>query len=50
MRNDRAVLLITSTSWSPDEDFSILLKALQNLDRSLVKRRHEGIGLVSHFH
>jgi hypothetical protein len=42
MRPDRAVLLISSTSWSPDEDFMLLLRALQNLDRSLIKRRLEG--------
>lgn len=49
MRRDRSVLLISSTSWSPDEDFSILMKGLQNLDKSLVKRRSEGITHLFYF-
>eukprot|EP00602_Paraphysomonas_sp_CaronLab_P006594 CAMPEP_0185035034 /NCGR_PEP_ID=MMETSP1103-20130426/25705_1 /TAXON_ID=36769 /ORGANISM="Paraphysomonas bandaiensis, Strain Caron Lab Isolate" /LENGTH=468 /DNA_ID=CAMNT_0027571941 /DNA_START=27 /DNA_END=1430 /DNA_ORIENTATION=- len=46
MRDDRAVILVTATSWSPDEDFGLLMKALCNLDRSLVRRRSNGRSLT----
>ena len=39
LRPDRAVLLLSSTSWTPDEDFALLTKALINLDKSIAKRR-----------
>jgi beta-1,4-mannosyltransferase len=36
LRTDRPALLVTSTSWTPDEDFSILVDALRRYE---VKKR-----------
>jgi beta-1,4-mannosyltransferase len=42
-RVDRPALLMSGTSWSADEDFSILARAIKRLDDAIKESRGEGV-------
>mmetsp|Transcript_37330 Transcript_37330/g.88727 ORF Transcript_37330/g.88727 Transcript_37330/m.88727 type:complete len:247 (+) Transcript_37330:915-1655(+) len=43
-RADRPALIVSSTSWTPDEDFSMLLAAAEAYDRRCQQEADEGLG------
>ncbi len=46
LRSNRGALLVSSTSWTPDEDFRILLDAARAYDEQAVHGRHPHLLIV----
>ncbi|KTW26408.1 hypothetical protein T552_02889 [Pneumocystis carinii B80] len=47
--NEKTKLLVSSTSWTPDEDFSILLEAFVAFDRmnTILSKNHEPLSILA---